>query len=272
MIRVLLSAALLCAVSARAQDASPAPAASAATATSTPPHEAPPPAPLPPPPPPPPPPKKWKDAAEASFVSTNGNTRTQTTSAKDTFTYDFDKLTQLVIEGGALGARSDGATTAEQYYAGEKGEQKIGDNDYLFERFRWDRNRFAGILAMNSATVGAGRTFWSTKSNIFNAEVGPGFVNEERVGENHQDYASARIYAKYQHVFSPTASFSQDGEYLQNLETTDDLHINTVTAVTTTLTSVFSLKVAYSWKHWTAPPPGFIKDDTTTAIALIANF
>jgi putative salt-induced outer membrane protein YdiY len=265
MKNALFFAVLLCAVAARAQTAPPA----TANPSSAPPEMTPPPAPLPPPPPPP---KKWKDAGEASYVSTNGNTRTTTTAAKDTFTYDFDKFTQLVIEGGALGARSAGATTAEQYYAGEKAEQKIGDNDYLFERFRWDRNVFAGIAAMNSATLGAGRTFWNTKSNVFNAEAGPGFVNEERVGENHQDYASARAYAKYQHVFNPTASFSQDAEYLQNLQTSNDLHFNTVTALTTTLTSVFSIKTSFTWKHWTAPPPGFIKDDTTTGVALIANF
>jgi putative salt-induced outer membrane protein len=259
---VLLAVAFFAAVSVRAQNAAQAP-------TSVPPLMAPPPAPLPPPPPPP---KKWKDGAEASFVSTNGNTRTQTTAAKNTFTYDFDKQTELVLEGGALGARSQGATTAEQYYAGEKAEQKIGDSDYLFERFRWDRNRFAGIAAMNSATVGAGRTLWNTKANTFNAEIGPGFVNEERIGQNHTDYASGRVYAKYVHTFSTTANFSQDGEYLQNLDDTKDLHINTVTALTTTINSVFSLKVAYTWKHWSAPPPGFIKDDTTTSIALIANF
>jgi putative salt-induced outer membrane protein len=255
----LLSAALLCAASARAQDAAPAAPPSASTTTAAVPIA-------------PPPPKKWKDSAEASYVSTNGNTRTTTSSGKDVFSYDFDKQTKLVLEGGALGARNQGATTAEQYYGGEKGEQRIGDDDYLFERFRWDRNRFAGIAAMNSATLGAGRTLWKTPSNSFNAELGPGFVNEERIGENHQDFASGRVFAKYVHVFSPTANFSQDAEYLQNLENTKDLHINTVTGLTTTLTSVFSLKVSYAWKHWSAPPPGFIKDDTLTAIALIANF
>jgi putative salt-induced outer membrane protein YdiY len=142
----------------------------------------------------------------------------------------------------------------------------------VFEKYHWDKNRFAGIASRHEISLGVGRTLWKTPSNALTFELAPGFISEERIGSRTRDFASSRVYSKYIHTFSPTANFSQDAEYLQNLQNTGDLRLNTETAVTATLTSKFSIKCSYVWKHASEPPPSFIKDDTITSIALIANF
>jgi putative salt-induced outer membrane protein YdiY len=218
------------------------------------------------------PPKKWKDTAEGSFVNTNGNSKATTTSAKDLFTYHFDAATKLEIEGGALGARSQGQVTTEQYYAGEKAEQKVDDRNYLYERLRWDKNRFAGVANRYDFSLGGGRDIWKTKTDLWSAEGGPGYVNEERTHDKRRSYASARAYTRYAHDFSPTAKFSQDAEWLQSLADKRDNRISTETDLVTTLTTRFSVKTSFVWKHVSQPPPNTIKDDTVTAVALIANF
>lgn len=250
-----MAIALLCSEVIRAADSGPAETPVISTATA-----------------PAPPPKKWKDSAEGSFVSTNGNSKGTTTSGKDKFTYDFSPLTRLEMEGGGMGSRSQERVTAEQYFAGEEVRQKYDESDYVFERYHWDKNRFAGIASRHEVSLGVGRTPWKTPSNVLNFELAPGYINEQRIGDTQRSFPSARAYAKYVHTFSPTANFSQDVEYLQNLHNTGDLRLNTETALTVAITSVFSIKNSFVWKHSSEPPPGAIKDDTIALVALIAGF
>jgi putative salt-induced outer membrane protein YdiY len=218
------------------------------------------------------PPKKWKDDAEVSFLNTNGNTKTQTTAAKDSFSYDFNTLDRLELDGGGLGARSQGQVTAEQYFAGEKFQRKYDDRDYVFQKYRWNKNRFAGIADLQEITVGVGRDIWKTMDDLLTGELSPGYLNEERVGDTRVSAATSRVYSKYEHVFTATSKFSQDVEYIQNLQDKRDSRINTMTALTTALSAHFSVKTSFVWKRSTLPPAGRSKDDEITQFALIASF
>ncbi|MBI3566151.1 MAG: DUF481 domain-containing protein [Elusimicrobia bacterium] len=216
--------------------------------------------------------KKWKDAAEVSFVNANGNSKATTTSAKNLFSYAWDALTAFELEAGGLGSRSEGRVTAEQYYASERLQRKVDDRDYGFERYRWDKNRFAGLAHRHDVSLGVGRELWKTPQDLLTAEGGPGYVVEERLNDKRRSYGSARLYSKYGHEFSATAKFTQDAEYVQSLKDKRDNRLATETALNTQLTTTFSLKTSFVWKHVSQPPPNAVKDDTITAVALIANF
>ncbi len=216
--------------------------------------------------------KAWKNAAELSFVSANGNSKTQTTSVKDSFSYDFDARTKLELEGGGLGAKSDGRVTAEQYFASEKIARKFDDRDYVFEKYRWDRNRFAGVLHRHDFSVGVGRELWKTPQDLLIGETAPGYVNEERLGDKRKSYASLRAYAKYTRDLSATAKFSQDAEYVQSLADNRDARLATETALTAALSTALSVKNSFVWKHDARPPAGKRKDDTVLSVALIATY
>ncbi len=217
-------------------------------------------------------PKKWTDSAEVSFVNTNGNSRTQTTAGKDSFSYDFDALTRLEIGGGGLGSKSDGQVTAEQYHAGEKVSRKWDERDYLFEKYRWSRDRFAKVAHRHEFSLGVGRELWRTPKDLLTAEAAPGYLNEERIGSRRVSVATGRAYAKYAHDFTATSRFTQDAELLQSLADKRDSRITTETALTTALSAHFSVKTSFLWKRSNLPPPGTSKDDETAAFALIANF
>ena len=216
--------------------------------------------------------RKWKESAEASFVDTNGNSKTSTTSGKETYSYDFNPLTRLELVGGGLGARSQNQVTAEQYYAGEKTQRLFDARDYVFEKYRWDKDRFAGILSRQEFSLGVGRELWKTKTNLLTGEAAPGYLNEQRAGAGHRSVATSRLYSRYAHDFTATSKFSQDVEYLQNLADKRDSRINTETDLTTALSAHFSVKTSFTWKRSTQPPPGFHKDDELTSFALIASF
>ena len=162
--------------------------------------------------------------------------------------------------------------TAEQYYAGEKTQRRFDDRDYVFEKYRWDKDRFAGILSRQELSVGVGRELWKTKTDLLTGEAAPGYLNEERAHAKRRSVATARLYSKYTHDFTTTSKFSQDVEYLQSLADKRDSRINTETDLTTTLSTHFSVKTSFAWKRSNQPPPGVRKDDEITSFALIANF
>lgn len=215
--------------------------------------------------------KAWKDSVELSFVSANGNSKTQTTSARNAFTWERT-VDRFELEVGGLGARSEGKTTAERYDAREKFAHKLDDRNYLFEQYRWDRDRFAGVAHRHSLSAGAGRELWKTPKDLLIGEASPGYVNEERLNDARKSYASARLYAKYARDLSATAKFSQDVEWLPSLADKRDARINTETALTAALTTTLSVKNSFLWKHDARPPQGKRKDDTILSVALIAGF
>lgn len=216
--------------------------------------------------------KPWKNSAELSYHSANGNTKTQMTAAKNALTYDVSAETKAEVEVGGRGARTDRQTQAEQYYALEKVSRKFSDRSYVFERFRWDRDLFAGIRHRNDFSVGVGRELWKTSKDLLIGELAPGYANEERVSDNHKSYASARAYAKYSHEFSETAKFSQDIEYVLSLADSRDTRVNTETALIANLSSVLAMKNSFVWKHDSRPAARKRKDDTILSLAMIATF
>jgi putative salt-induced outer membrane protein YdiY len=216
-------------------------------------------------------PKNWKEKAEFSAVSANGNSKSTTLSFKNLFNYDW-KRAALELDGGGLRSDSEGKTTAEQYYAGEKVSFKLTGKNYLFQKFRWDRNRFAGIQNRYDLSGGFGRHLLDWKNDKLFAEAGAGYINEERNAPPRNEFASGRAYAKYERTLSQTANFTQDIEYLANFKDDEDYRMNTETAVIAAISTHLSLKASFVWRRQNKPPSGFIKDDTYTSLALIVNY
>jgi len=215
--------------------------------------------------------KNWKDTAQFSFLDANGNTESTTLGASNLFTWTRNKWT-LLLPAGALNTKSNGVRTAEQYYAGEKVEYKLDDRNYLFERYQWERNVFAGFAHRHDLSGGVGREWLQTKTDTFLTELGAGYINEQRVASERVTFAVGRGYAKYAHKLSATADFSQDAEYLHNFKESKDYRFNAESALTAVLTTRLSLKVSYGLKFRNTPPPSFGKTDTLTAVSLIVNY
>ncbi len=217
-------------------------------------------------------PKKWKVNAEFSFISANGNTKSQTLASKNSFSYLFTPVDTLEMEGGGLGSRNGPLVTAEQYYAGEKISHKLDDRNYVFEKYRWDRNRFAGVAHRHDFSAGIGREFWKTPKDLLVGEAAPAYLNEERFREKRKTYAASRFYAKYTRELAAGSRFSQDLDYSQSLADKRDNRIATETSVSAALTTSLAIKNTFTWRHDSRPPVGKVKDDTVFAVALVATF
>ena len=99
-------------------------------------------------------------------------------------------------------------------------------------------------------------------------------MSEERTDSAIDAFGSERGYAKYTRVLSVTAEFSQDIEYVANLNDANSYRLRMETDLIVALSNAkhISLKASYRWKRINQPVPGFGKDDTTTSLALIVKY
>jgi len=215
--------------------------------------------------------KKWKDNAELSFVSANGNTKSTTIGVQNLVQVNMSKII-LELTAGVLGAESDKGVSAEQYNAGEKTSWMFGVNNYFFEKFAWDKNRFAGIAHRYDASVGLGRDFIKRAKNHLMLELGGGYINEQRIKSPRNDFASGRAFGKYERILSDTANGFVEGEYLHNFDDPDGYRLNAQTGLVATINSFLSLRVSYMLRRVNEPPAGFGKTDTVTSTTLIFNY
>lgn len=214
----------------------------------------------------------WKGSAELSFVSANGNSSAQTSSAKAGGTRRLGDRDALELEAGGLGSRGAGAVTAERYFAGEKLSRKLDERNYVFQRYRWDRDRFAGVAHRHDISLGAGRELWKTPRDLLSAELAPGYLNEERLRDRRKSFASARAAAKYARELGAGSRFTQDAEWTQSLADSRDARLATETSLSAALSSSLAVKNSFSWKRDNRPPRGARKDDTLLSVALVATF
>ena len=161
---------------------------------------------------------------------------------------------------------------AEQYAGGEKVDYKLTLRDYVYELFDWDANRFAGYRDQYNSSVGYGRKILDLKTDKLDAELGGGYLNQQRIDAPRTDFATGRAYLKYVHQFTATSSFSQDVEYIHNFQSANGYHLNTETALTAALSAHLSLKTSYVWNRINEPAPGAGKDDTKLTAALVITY
>lgn len=217
-------------------------------------------------------PKKWKYSAELSYVKTSGNTKTSTLSAKNLFNYDWEKAA-LELTAGGLGTESREAVTAEQYNASEKVSLKFPGSNYAFQKTAWNKDRFSGIKDRYDIALGFGRNLMKSGTDRMFLEAGAGYIFEDRLpGSDNQSFGTYRTYCKYARTISPTASLSQDLEYLGSLKDSKSYRLNGETALVTTINSHLSLKAGYAWKFVNRPATGFGKTDSTASMAVIVNY
>lgn len=215
--------------------------------------------------------KPWKDSAELSYVKTTGNSRNATLSAKNLFNYDWTR-TSLELSASGLGSKSEEGTTAEQYSAQEKVNCNFSKHNYIFERVGWEKNRFANIQDRWSVGVGLGRNLVDTANDKLSLEAGGGYIWEDRITSENEEFGTYRGYIKYWHKLSPTAHASQDAEWLGNMDDSDGYRVNTETALTASINSHMSMKASYIWKLVNKPGAGFRRTDTITGVSLIINY
>ncbi len=207
--------------------------------------------------------QSWKDSAELSIVQTGGNSESLTIGFKNLYEYKWESAL-FTFKAGAI--RAENTTfiryvlettgevieeettekTAENYYLDGKYDRKISKNFYWYGGVGWNRNEFAGIENRYYISGGVGNIWWDTEKRKFKTDYGLQYTKETPVFEpqNFDDaYAAGRLsYNYFQKIFQ-ASSFSQDFEWITNLEETSDFRVSLLNSLATALNSHISLKI-----------------------------
>ena len=184
----------------------------------------------------------------------------------------------------AVYGRTDGETSAESYRGSARADRRFTDHLQLFVaggrevgHFRvvaggFERDRFAGISRRFEELVGVGARLLDRPRHTLEIEAGTAFTQQRSIADVDDNFVAARGAATWQYKFTDAASLRQQVEVLENLEETDDLRINSETALVAPLSRRIAIKVAYVICFDNVPEPTFGKTDRVLSSGVQVSF
>jgi len=223
--------------------------------------------------------KNWSNSTELSFVNTSGNTEVTTFAAKDKLTYKFSQKIETILRLSALYGKSDGVKNSENYSAKLRGTYLISERFYTGIVAGWAKDIFAGIDSKISIGPALGYKILTGPKHTLDFEGGAEYVDEkyflqpgDTTSAKSSNYFNGRAFTEYIYTFSEKSNLSQSLEFNYDFENSDNYDIASVTAVTTALSDMLSLKASYTINFVNAPVPTTLKKtDTTLSVSLIIN-
>ena len=161
----------------------------------------------------------------------------------------------------AVYGKTDGATSAESYRGSVRADRRISDQLQLFVAGGFERDRFAGVSRRFEELVGIGARLVDRPRHSLEVEAGAAFTQQRSTADLDDNFMAARGAATYQFKLTDAATFRQQLEVLENLEETDDLRLNSETALVAPLSRRIAIKIAYVIRFDNIPEPGFRKTD-----------
>ncbi len=210
----------------------------------------------------------WSGKATLGYLATSGNTENSTLNTGFELGYKTGKWAHLVM-ASAVNASEDDSTTAEAYDLGWKSERNFTDNDFLFGRLDWRKDRFGGFDTQFSQTVGYGRRLIDADKHKLNAEIGAGARQSETQLGVTEDETVFRGGIDYKWLISETSQFRQD---VTAEGGADNTYIESVTALSARVFGDVALVASYTIKHNTDVAPTLEETDTYTALSLEYSF
>ncbi len=216
--------------------------------------------------------KNWSNSTELSFVNTSGNTEVTTFAAKDKLTYKFSPKIETILRLSALYGKSDGVKNSENYSAKLKGTYLISERFYTGIVAGWSKDIFAGIDSKIWVGPALGYKVLTGPKHTLDFEAGIEYVDEKFTDDTKNDYFNGRAFTEYAYAFSEKSNVSQSLEFNYDFENSNNYDLASVTAVTTALSDMLSLKASYNINFVNAPVPTTLKKtDTTLSVSLIIN-
>lgn len=239
------------------------------------------------------------NASELGYVVTGGNAESETTSLKHTseykWTWDQIKLSGHYLQSsGAVDTSTptnpnSSATriTAENWSANLRYEKVLTPKWFnAFVAHGWNGNRFNGVEYGQQSDIGAKYFTANSKAFIQFFELGyrysrdflvatPAPGDEVGVGNaRYPEFHLIRLFGQADYIYSKTFSMGLWVEYLSGISNfSKDQRLNYSPYMTSVLTDMFSLKVAYESRYrYEQPVKGNKLVDYTFTTSLIATF
>ncbi len=246
--------------------------------------------------------RPWTNMADLSFVHTGGNSSITTLALSNEFTYRWT-LSRVTVKASALKTRTternldnlDGSvrveertrTTAEEYELQGRYRRTLYGPLFVFTGTGWSRNEFSGIDNRYTAALGLGYQIVETEQTRLSAQVGGDWTQEDPVTGASRDFVGVQILGEVEHKLTESATLQGTLEVQESLNDTEDLRVNALAGLTTSLSRVLAVKLSYLVRFDNQPVTvlvpsedagvtdaafEFDKTDTRLGVSLVVNF
>jgi len=206
----------------------------------------------------------WAGKATLGYLATSGNT--DNTSLNSGFELGYNAVNwQHQFTAQAINATESNTTTAEAYNASWKSERNFSENNFMFGRLDWRKDRFSAYDTQFSQTVGYGRRLIDSERHKLNATIGAGARQSDLIDGTSQSETIFRGGLDYTWTLNETAEFTQDVIVEAGEENT---YLESVTAISAKLVGNLALVASFTVKNNSEVLPGIEDTDTYTALSL----
>lgn len=178
------------------------------------------------------------------FVNVSGNTSVTTLNAEERFIRRLAPW-EFKQDLGTVYGKTDGTESSNLWRASLRADYGLAAHWALYALTAFDRNRFAGIKSRFAEGAGVVAKLVATDIDQLNLEGGFQVTQQRNLDGTDDNFKSLRGATSWKHAFSPAAYFFQSAEFLPNLDESEDLRINSETAVVAPLSSHVGMKFSY---------------------------
>lgn len=208
-------------------------------------------------------PAEFKFTGDIGYVATAGNSSAETLNLGDKFSAKIDDVT-LSQAFALVYGESDGKPVTSLYRASlriDKGLKTQGL--FAYGLLNWERNVFSGLASRVSGALGLSAKVINNDADKLVIESGFSLTRQRATETKGRDldFLGGRAATTYTHLFGERSTFSQAVEVLPNFRETEDLRVNTETALVAPLTRKISIKLSYVIRYDGLPSEGFLTTD-----------
>lgn len=211
----------------------------------------------------------WSGELQTGAVLTGGNTDLQRFNGTLSVQRNGDTIRNVTqLEG--LYALNSGNEVARRYSLSNQADYKLTPRSYLFNKLRYDSDRFGPFASNFLGSVGYGYRFLMTARHQLSTEAGVGYRELRRAdfGPSAGEVIGEELLlvsANYRWRPQPRTSFSQ---VVSAEMSADRTQVRSISRFQAMVTDRASVSVAYDRRFNSAVPEPFSQTDTTTTINL----
>jgi putative salt-induced outer membrane protein len=206
----------------------------------------------------------WSGSVKLGYLAMTGNTESSSMNGAVEINYKLE-LWEHQATAAAINSTEGNITTAEAYDAGWKSARNLTDNDFLFGRLDWRKDRFGSITEQFSQTVGYGRRLIDKEKHTLNGELGLGARQSDLADGTDESDAVYTGRLTYKWKISENADF---GQSLLVEAGDSNTFTESVTDLRAQLIGSLALVASYTIRRNSDVLPGTEKTDTRTALSL----
>lgn len=206
----------------------------------------------------------WSGSVKLGYLATSGNTESSSLNSGFQVAYTLEKWLHEAT-AAAIQSSESGATTAEAYDLGWNSRRNITEQDFLFGRLDWRKDRFSSIEEQFSQTVGYGRRLLDKDAHKLDAELGVGARQSDLTDGTEESESIFTGRMTYKWTISETSTFGQ--AFLVESGSSNTFS-ESVTRLSTRIVGGVALVASYTVRHNSDVLPGTESTDTFTALSL----